>query len=289
LNAITCNRDEIRITLEEILGHILLTRKFPHHVFFLLGGGYNGKSTFLEMINNFAGNMGKNLSLDAFNDPTCVASLNGKLCNCSDETDDIYIDKCKGYKSLASGNTIEPRGIYVQPKKVKNTATLILSANNMPVFKDKTDGFYRRLVIIPFDFKITDKNKIPEIDDLLSTDNAKSYILNLALNGVKRIKSNNYKMTANKYADEKFDEYILETDSVASFLKSYPHEINNQTTDIVYADYVHYCDNLAQIGEFEPEKILPKTQFSRRLRNYGYKSTPATINGNPVRVYKKLH
>lgn len=76
LNSITCDsskenpipRKELRQTLEEILGHILLTNKFPAHVFFLSGSGENGKSTFLEMINNFVGELGQNLSLDAFND-----------------------------------------------------------------------------------------------------------------------------------------------------------------------------------------------------------------------------
>ncbi len=75
LNDITCGHKELRKTLEEILGHILLTNKFPHHVFFLIGNGDNGKSTFLEMINNFVGEFGQTLSLEAFNDATSVASL----------------------------------------------------------------------------------------------------------------------------------------------------------------------------------------------------------------------
>ena len=51
--------------------------------------------------------------------------------------------------------------------------------------------------IIPFDFKITEK--ISNLDELLSTDNAKSYILNLALKGVKRIKDNEYKQNIEFY------------------------------------------------------------------------------------------
>ena len=251
-------------------------------MFFLSGTGNNGKSTFLEMINNFVGELGQNLSLDAFNDGTSVATLNAKLCNCSDETDDIFIDKCKGYKSLASGNTITVRPIYSQPVKVQNTATLILSANKMPEFKDKSKGFFRRLMIIPFDYVITEK--ISNLDELLSTDNAKSYILNLALKGVQSIKSNGYKMSTNKYIEEKINEYILDTDTVASYLEGNP-QINNKRTITVHEDYNFYCISIGKAP-------LGLSKFSSRLKDFGYYSTPiANPNKNSqektIRIYKK--
>ena len=279
LNDITCGRPELRQTLEEILGHILLTTKFPHHVFFFIGSGYNGKSTFLEMINNFVGELGQNLSLDAFNDPTSVASLIGKLVNCTDETDGVYIDRCKGYKSLASGNTITVRPIYSKPVKVQNTATLILSNNNMPKFNDRTNGFYRRLVIIPFDFKITEK--ISNLDELLSTENAKSYILNLALEGVKRIKDNEYKLTKNEILEEALQNYKREIDHLVGFVKEYS-TIEGKETKEVFADYQEYC---GEIGTYP----LSLSSFTSRLKEFGYVSTPTTIDKKSVRIYKKIH
>lgn len=278
LNDITCERSELRKTLEEILGLILLTNKFPHHVFFFIGNGYNGKSTFLEMINNFVGDLGQNLGLDAFNDATSVASLVGKLVNCTDETDGVYIDRCKGYKSLASGNTITVRPIYSKPVKVQNTATLILSTNNMPKFNDKTNGFYRRLVIVPFNFKITDK--ISNIDELLSTDNAKSYILNLALKGVKSIKENRYKLSKNDILDKALEEYKLEIDHVAGFVKEYS-AIDGEETKEVFASYQVYC---GEIGAYP----LSLASFTHRLKDFGYVSTPTTKDKKSIRIYKKL-
>lgn len=279
LNDITCGRTELRETLEEILGLILLTAKFPHHVFFFIGSGYNGKSTFLEMINNFVGELGQNLSLDAFNDPTSVVSLVGKLVNCTDETDGVYIDRCKGYKSLASGNTITVRPIYSKPVKVQNTATLILSTNNMPKFNDRTNGFYRRLVIIPFDFKITEK--ISNLDELLSTDNAKSYILNLALKGVKRIKDNEYKLTKNEILDKALEDYKMEIDHIVGFVKEYT-SIEGKETKEVFADYQGYC---GEIGTYP----LTLSSFTSRLKEFGYVSTPTTKDKKSIRIYKKLH
>lgn len=278
LNDITCGHKELRQILEEVLGLILLTAKFPHHVFFFVGDGENGKSTFLEMINNFVGNLGQNLSLDAFNDGTSVASLIGKLVNCTDETDGVYIDKCKGFKSLASGNTITVRPIYSQPTKVQNTATLIVSTNNMPKFNDRTYGFYRRLVIIPFDFKITEK--IANLDELLSTDNAKSYILNLALNGVKRIKENDYKITKNEILDKALEDYKTDGDDIAVFVKE--HKIDGRINREVYNEFLDYCE---EIGTY----TISLPSFTSRLKDFGYVSTTTTIDKQAVRVYKKRH
>lgn len=278
LNDIAYYREELRKTLEEILGHILLTSKFPPHVFFFVGNGNNGKSTFLEMINNFVGNLGQNLSLDAFNDATSVASLIGKLVNCTDETDGIFIDKCKGFKSLASGNTITVRPIYSQPTKVQNTSTLIVSTNNMPKFYDRTYGFYRRLVIIPFDFKITEK--IANLDELLSTDNAKSYILNLALNGVKRIKENDYKITKNEILDKALEDYKTDGDDIAVFVKE--HKIDGRINREVYNEFLDYCE---EIGTY----TISLPSFTSRLKDFGYVSTTTTIDKQAVRVYKKRH
>ena len=231
------------------------------------------------MINNFVGDLGQNLGLDAFNDATSVASLVGKLVNCTDETDGVYIDKCKGYKSLASGNTITVRPIYSKPVKVQNTATLILSTNNMPKFNDKTSGFYRRLVIVPFDFKITDK--ISNIDELLSTDNAKSYILNLALNGVKSIKENGYKLSNNEILSKALEDYKMEVDHIAGFVKE--HEvIDGKETKEVYKDYLVYC---GEIGTYP----LSLSSFTSSLKEYGYVSTPTTKDKKSIRIYKKIH
>ena len=278
LNEISCNRVEIRQTLEEILGHILMIDKFPAHVFFLKGNGKNGKSTFLEMINEFVGSMGTTLGLESFNDGTSVSMLNGKLVNCSDETDDVYIEKCKGYKSLASGNTITVRPIYSQPVMVKNTATLLLNANKMPQFKDKTGGFFRRLKIIPFDYDVSNKKRVANLLDLLSTDNAKSYILNLALKGLDRIVENGYTMSDNKYIDSEIEDYILETDTVAGYLQEYKDITGNQT-DLIYSQYEIYCESCGN-------NALNKSNFTKRLKDFGY-NTQSRKNkkGISVRCY----
>lgn len=240
-----------------------MIHNFPHHVFFLKGNGKNGKSTFLEMINEFVGECGDQISLEDFNDATSVSSLIGKLVNCSDETDQVFIDRCKGYKSLASGNTIKVRPIYSQSIQVINTATLILNANKMPNFKDKTGGFFRRLMIIPFDYDLEKENKIEEnLLEKLSTPNAKSYILNLALDGYKRIKSNGNKMSYSELIENEKLNYRMETDSVIAYLDEFKN-IDGKVASSVYLQYQVYVEDIGKIA-------VSRAEFTSRLKDFGY-------------------
>lgn len=278
-NSVSCNRSSLRKILEEILGHVLLTDKFPAKVFFLKGKGRNGKSTFLEMLNHFTGSLSSNISLDQFNDDTSVATLIGKLVNCSDEVDASYIEKAKGFKSLASGNTISIRPIYSTPKKLKNTATLILNANELPVFKDKTDGFFRRFVVVPFDLNLTEDKRDNQLLDKLITDEAKSYLLNLALEGLDRIISNGYELSECEYISREVEQYKLDTDSVLSYLNEV-ESVDGNMTDEVYSAYCEYCDE----SGLTPYK---KPTFSKKICGYGYSIQSKKILNITKKVYSK--
>lgn len=277
INFICCNREDMRTVIEEILGHILLVSKFPHKIFFLTGSGANGKSTFVEMITKFTGELSSHVDIANFDDGTSLASLIGKIVNVADDVDAIYLEKSKNLKTMASGNTVGARAIYSQPITLKNTATLIFTANEPPVFKDKSDGIGRRLVIIPFENKV--KKRIYNLDDLLSTDSAKSYILNLALQGVKRIYDNKLEMSESETIEQATKQYYLDNDSVLAYLNEYP-DIDDNLYSSVYSQY----DNFCTVNNF---KAVSKTSFSRRIKNKGYTTKLKTKNGKTDTYVKK--
>ena len=277
LNFICCGRKDMRVVVEEILGHILLVDRFPHKIFFLTGSGANGKSTFVEMITKFTGELSSHIDIANFDDGTSLVSLVGKLVNVADDVDAIYLEKSKNLKTMASGNTVGARAIYSQPITLKNTATLIFTANEPPVFKDKSDGIGRRLVILPFENKV--KERIYNLDELLSSDNAKSYILNLALAGAKRIYDNKLEMSESNTIAEATKQYYLDNDSVLAYLNEYP-AINNNPVTTVYEAYEDFCEesNL---------KAVSRTKFSRRLTSLGYTLKSTTMLGKRVRIIEK--
>lgn len=278
LDFVCCNRNDMRQVIEEILGHILMVDKFPHKIFFLTGSGANGKSTFVEMITKFAGELSSHVDIANFDDGTSLTSLIGKVVNVADDVDAIYLEKSKNLKTMASGNTVGARAIYSQPITLKNTATLIFTANEPPVFKDKSDGIGRRLLIIPFENKV--KERIYNLDELLSTDNAKSYILNLALQGAKRIYDNKLDLSPSETIAGATKQYYLDNDSVMAYLNDYP-AINNNPVSTVYEAYEEYCEE-------SNIKAFSRNKFSRRLKSLGYDVEIKKMLGKAVRVIIKL-
>lgn len=278
LNFVCCNRKDMRMVLEEILGHVLLVDKFPHKIFFLTGSGANGKSTFVEMITKWTGELSSHIDIANFDDGTSLTSLIGKIVNVADDVDAIYLEKSKNLKTMASGNTVGCRAIYSQPITLKNTATLIFTANEPPVFKDKSDGIGRRLLIIPFENKV--KERIYNLDELLSTDNAKSYLLNLALAGVKRIYDNKLEISESETIEQATKQYYLDNDSVLAYLNDYP-DIENHFVKDVYAQYEEiYCDerNL---------KPVSQSTFTKRIKSFGYDTIMKRRLNKTERVFIK--
>lgn len=277
INFICCGRNDMRTVIEEILGHILLVNRFPHKIFFLTGCGANGKSTFVEMITKWTNELSSHVDIANFDDGTSLTSLVGKLVNVADDVDAIYLEKSKNLKTMASGNTVGCRAIYSQPITLKNTATLIFTANEPPVFKDKSQGIGRRLVIIPFDNVV--KKRIYNLDELLSSDNAKSYLLNLALGGVKRILENNLEMSESETINGATRQYYLDNDSVLAYLNDYEN-IENNPISTVYEAYTEYCND----SNLKPVSL---NKFSRRLKELGYDVISTTMVGKKLRVIRK--
>lgn len=261
LDFLTLDRLDLRRVVEDMLGHILMSKGFPHKVFFFIGEkGANGKSTFLEMLNSFVGDLGTNISLENFNDATSVVELEGKLVNVGDDIDVNYLESSSNFKILASGNTLMVRPIYATPYRMKNKATLIFTANGMPTFKDKSGGIARRLIIIPCDNEV--KKVDFEIDEKLSTDEAKSYILNLALKGLKRIQANGGSISESETINELVKEYLTESNNILQFLDEVG--VNEDLTDSEnYEEYQEFCSK-------HGVKPYKKTAFTQEVKKAGY-------------------
>lgn len=276
LDFLTCDRSDLRAVVEEVIAHTLMTKNFPHKAFFFQGEqGANGKSTFIKMIQAFSSGLNTSVSLDKFDDDTSVYSLLGKLINVADDIDASYLDKSSNFKTLASGDPLLIRPIYSPPIEMNNKATLIFTCNEMPTFRDKSGGVIRRMVVIPCDNTVVDRDF--KIDDKLSTDNAKSYLLNLGLNALQRILKNG-DISKSETIDAKTKEYFIASDSVVSYLES--HEVEGKVTSAAYRVYTAYCEDngLTRVGS---------TEFGRRLATAGYEHKQVRKDGKRLRIYHK--
>lgn len=285
LNDISSNNDEKKNSLIELIGSIFLVENTPCKIFYLYGpSGANGKSTFTSMLRNFFGqNLSSNIDIGGLQDDTNLSHLVGKLINISDDADFSILkyDKTSRMKSIASNETITFRPIYSYPITAKFFCTLIVSCNNLPLFDDKSGGLSRRLVILEFSMKLDKGERIPNMVELLSTENAKSTILNYAIQGMNQIIKNNYELTESEIVNKTMNDYYLETDNVRSFLKD--TNIENQLVSEVYKQYERYCkDDISQ-------EAVKKNLFGSRLKMYGYISKVITTSQKGKKTSKRIY
>lgn len=135
----------------------------------LYGSGSNGKSVYAETIAKVLGEDNvTTLSLrDIINDKQTRMGLANKLMNYSDEAPrDVFKDTAI-FKTLTQGGSMNVKQLYVQEYSVENRAKFVISCNELPFTLDATDGFFRRFLIIPFDFKIEpgDEGYIPDLKE----------------------------------------------------------------------------------------------------------------------------
>ena len=242
LNKITCNNTNIRLLIEEMIGYCLYRNCRYQKVFLLRGFGKNGKSTLLEAIQNLLGDENYSaLSLNNLQDKFKVAELQDKLANICDDLSNAYIKETEDFKKIATGGEMTMERKNQQPFKYKNYAKLIMCANEIPNSADKTEGYYRRFIIIPLDAKIssTDADFDPNISDKLATEEAKSYLLNLAIAGLKRLLARGYFQELEE-TEKEINEYKAENDPIIAFVNEYTlHKIHHKLTDNIFKDF---CD-----------------------------------------------
>lgn len=289
LNDVSCGNKDIYNMLMEMIGSVLLTEPKAQFMFFIYGiKGRNGKSTFTSMLRKFLGEkLTSNVSISGLKDPTSLSTLVGHLLNVCDDADyeKIYLERSQTLKSLASGELINCRPIYSFPIEFYNTATIIGTSNTMPEFADKSGGMRRRLVIIEFNMNITKENNDPNILEKLTNDSAKSTLLNIAIEGMNRLRDNNYFITENNTLKETLDEYYKSTDTVKDFVDNGDIPIENQPVAQVYEAYTTFCE------ETISKEKESKNVFGMRMKQYGYisKVVPDPQDKKKsIRVYKKV-
>ena len=190
LNRVFLGDREVINLFEEMVGYCLLKTSRYQKAFILIGSGSNGKSTVLDLIEEFLGPRNYvSLPLEKVTDRFNMAELENRLANIGDDIDNVTIRDSGTLKKMISGESITVERKGERPFKLRPYATHIYSANAIPRSFDKSEGFYRRWLLVPFNAKFTaeDPDYDPMIYDKITSDTALSYLLNIGLRGAARL------------------------------------------------------------------------------------------------------
>jgi len=283
LDRISCNDDQIRDLLEEVAGYCFYRRNELRKAFIFIGDKANGKSTYLDCLSYMVGDKNKTaLDLKELGDRFRTAELFGKLICAGDDIGDEFIANPAVFKKIVSGDPIVVERKGQDPFTLYNYAKPIFSANNIPRIKDKTGAVLDRLVIVPFNasFSKTDPDYDPYIKYKLRSEGAMEYLIQLALDGLKRVLANNGFTICQAVQDE-LEEYSEQNNPIIGFYKELDEDIDilNQPTKDVYMRYKLYCND----NGFTP---MSAGEFSKWIKKECEVEIKVTkVNGKSVRLF----
>lgn len=195
---------------QELIGYCLATDNQAQSFFIFYGTGANGKSLLCKIITALVGEENCSaLSISELEKRFSRVDLVDKLLNISAENEP---DGGKAYNSqVIKGMTGGDR--FKAEQKGKDIFSFapfckfIFAVNTLPNFNDKTEGFLRRVKVIPFNARFS-------IDDGTADVNLEKKLLkelpgifNWAIVGLKRLRKNKYCFSYSKAMEDALQDY----------------------------------------------------------------------------------
>lgn len=219
LDDITLGDSELKTVLQEFTGYCLCNSTAAEKAFFLIGNGCNGKSVFAKLLQLLVGEHNySTTSLSALSGNFGLAQMINTNINVSAENNSGKINS-EIFKAIVSGDTVEVNRKYKDALSVQLHTKLVLLFNELPDSSDLSFGFFRKVMIIPFNKTIT-KDEI-DVELINKLELEISGIFHWAIEGLKRLKNNKYQFSPCKVCDQALDVYKKTLNPVAAFFDSY--------------------------------------------------------------------
>lgn len=271
-----CGDQELISYVQMMVGMAAIGKVYQEHMIIAYGGGANGKSTFWNAIFRVLGSYAGKISAEALtmnckrNVKPEMAELKGKRLIIASELEEGTRLNTSMVKQLCSTDEIEAEKKYKDPFYFVPSHTLVLYTNHLPKVSANDDGIWRRLIIIPFNAKITGKSDIKNYADYL-VEKAGSAIMKWIVEGAKKAIDANFHADLPKAVRDAIDHYRDSNDWLGQFLDEHCDigTSYQEKSGELYQQYRLVC---IQNGEFIRSTsdfygALEKAGFIRRRTN----------------------
>lgn len=223
--------------------------------------GNTGKSQFLSLISNLVGpehittiplqNMNEDKGRFAFANAGLIRLImNGDQGKATIKDSSIF-------KQVTGGDYIKTEGKGKDIKALVFKGFIIIACNDLPYFADdKGDHVYRRMYIVPCTHEVPEKERDASILNKMLEE--LPAIANWAIEGLHRLRANNYNFSEVAAGQEVIANYRKNSDTVYSFLMDEGYIITKDPADKVskkelLTAYNAYClDNGRQVVGVKP-------------------------------------
>jgi len=252
--------------VQEAVGYSLTTSNLHHVTFWCYGEGANGKGVLFHIMQELAGSSAIPLNVGLLRrEQYQLADLAGKriaLCSEANATKNLVEDAI--IKTLISGDAMNVRQIRGKPFRLDPVCKLWWSMNKLPAVADTSDGFWRRMRVLPFNRQFSENERIKDLKARLSLE--LPGIFNWAMEGLKRLRKVGH-FTEPQQVLEVTNRYRKESNPVQLFIEDCC-EVNlvlKGQSSYMYAAYKEWCfDN-----NFKP---LSSKNFKDEMHRLGFYS-----------------
>jgi len=234
---------EIRL-LQEIFGYFLIPVNKAQKSFVLVGAPNAGKSTLLSIAQEIllGSENVSNVPWQSLSDRFKTAELFGKLANIFADLPSKSVDDNGIFKALTGEDYITAERKNKNPFSFKPYARLLFSCNEIPRnYGDRSEGFYRRLIIIRFANTVPPEKRDPDLLEKLAVE--RDGIFMWALAGLKRLMANGYLFSETEATRAELRRYKVESNSALSFVEECC-ELDENAESIreeLFQQYREYC------------------------------------------------
>ena len=245
-------------------GYCMCTDTSQQKMLILTGNGGTGKSVLIDLIQELVGIRNCcSVSLQDLNKRFYATNLFGKLLNACGDIPVGIIDKTDVVKKAVGEDALlfEKKG--KDPSTFRSHAKLLFSCNSVPKnVEDKSDAFYRRLLILEMDHVIPAAEKDIHLKDKIRSE--REYAVYRAIQGLEELCQNGQiEESTNSIASVK--KARIAADSVFAFLdemicRKEGSRIDRSRMYQLYEDYCRDNDRTA----------VKKTNFFADMERKGY-------------------
>lgn len=260
------NRELIEF-IQRAVGYSLTGSTREQVLFFLYGTGKNGKTTFVEVLRNLMGGYALKASMNmlavqergnqASNE---IARLFGsRLVVASEIEEDRRLHEAM-IKDLTGTDTISARFLYKEPFEFLPTHKLWIYGNHRPLVRGTDTGFWRRIMLVPFEAVITPEERVPDLIERLNGQ--RSGILNWAVQGLNSWREQGLNPPDIVLAAT--DQYRAEMDTLGAFLEDRLEK--KEGARLRQGDLYIAYQMWAEMGGARP---MTQNSLARKLRERG--------------------
>lgn len=240
-----------------------LTKDTRQQKFLVLNGeGGSGKSTVIRMIESMVGGVNvSNISLTDLQQRFASYGLLGKLLNSCADLEISALEDTSTLKKCLGEDTLRGEQKGKDAISFKSYAKLVFSTNELPIVKsEKTNGFFRRLLVLPMD-KLPPRKRSDFFDEL---SGQLDYFIHLCVQALERMYQDGH-LTESRSSKEAVAQLRCDSDTVQAFLTD--ETARKQGSRIertsLYRSYQDYC--------FESDRqTLTRNNFYKSMRMKGY-------------------